>query len=445
MATAHSWYGDATSDVGNTAVMDLAEALTNMATAVRIPGQSDAALTSAVQTELTVVTAKAAAAGKVHPTKALSPATGVAGDLVARPIDAMFRLARATRPLISDDVYHWYRHWSWLRYLGIFDTAGGSLSLSATGLKVRANQRRVMSEELGVGFGVLVAEQWCRSLGASGPISVVDVDLALFEGRSWIELHAGRLRVGHRQPDYLMIYPDPGGAMSFAFKALECKGTASAANVVGQLARAATQLASLSLGGSAPQGIAVDTISDRLGIRYRAVDPEDDSISDVVTITSNDLQRARQPADLPASQDGVVSVPAGEFVANSLLVGMGTLADYAGNLSASAELLPPITRERLQRVQRERTIRETEEGQFIGIEELLPTPTGEQLRVFSGVAANIDAALTTGRVEAVRAAQEEFHQARTSRTTGSQSRKDAETVATVVATSDDGAVLILDQ
>lgn len=424
--------------------MDLAEALTTMATPVWIPGQSDNALIAAVQNELNLITAKATAAGQTLPTKPLSPAVGVAGGLVARPIDALHRLAKATRPLISDDVYHWYRHWSWLRYLGIFDVTAGGLGLSATGLRVRANQRRVMSEEVGVGFGVLVAEQWCRHLGASGPILVVDVDLALYEGRSWVELHAGRLRVGGRQPDYLMIYPDPSSASAFAFKAVECKGTASAANVPGQLARATTQLASLSLGGSAPQGIAVDTISDRAGVRYRAVDPEDDTRPDTVTISNEDLQRARQPADLQQSRDGVISVPAGEFIATSLLVGMGTLADYAGNLSAAAELLPPVTRERLHRVERDRTTRETEDGTFVGIEQLLPTPTGEQLRVFSGVAANVDAALTTGRLEAVRAAQEELHQVRLSRIADSEARVSHDPGGPVVASSDDGAVLILE-
>lgn len=429
--------------VGETEGMDLAEALTTMATPVWIPGQSDANLVAAVQNELNVMSVKAAAAGQTLPMKPLSLAGGVAGGFRASPVDALHRLAKATRPLISDDVYHWYRHWAWLRYLGVFDVSGGNLGLSAVGLKIRANQRRVLSEELGVGFGVLVAEQWCRHLGAGGPILVVDVDLALYEGRRWVELQGGRLRVGGRQPDYLMIYPDPSDALAFTFKALECKGTASAANVPGQLARAATQLASLSLGGSPPQGLAVDTVSDRAGVRYRAIDPEDDSESDTVTISNEDLQRARQPADVRWSSRGTISLPAAEFVANSLLVGMGSLADYAGNLSAAAELLPPVTRERLQRVPRDRTIRETEDGQFVGVEQLVPTPGGERLRVFSGVAESVDAALTTGSIEAVRSAQQEFHEVHLSRMADSESRATDVPEGPVVATSSDGAVLIL--
>lgn len=414
-----------------------------MATPVRIPGQSDSTLVADVQNELNLMSTKAASSGQVLPTKPLSPATGVASGLATRPIDALHRLAMATRPLISDDVYSWYRHWSWLRYLGIFDVSGSGLRLSAAGLKVRANQRRVMSEELGVGVGILVAEQWCRHLGATGPIVVVDVDLALYEGRRWVDLHAGKLRVGGRQPDYLMIYPDRSSSRTFTFKAVECKGTVSPANARGQLARAATQLASLSLGGSPPQGIAVGTISDRAGIRYRAVDPKEDSDSDVVTISDADLRRARQPAGAERSDAGVISLPAGEFIANSLLVGMGTLADYAGNLPAAAEFLPPATRERLQRVERDRTTRETEDGQFVGVEQLLPTPGGEQLRVFSGVAAAVDTALTSGSVEAVRTAQVQFQQGRPSRMTTSQPQEPDLSDGPVVATSSDGAVLIL--
>lgn len=415
------------------------------ATPVWVAGRSDHNLVTAVQNELNVMAAKAAAAGQTLPMKPLSVAIGVTGGLGVRPIDALHQLAKATRPLIPDDVYHWYRHWAWLRYLGIFDVSGANLGLSAAGLRVRANQRRVMSEEVGVGFGILVAEQWCRHLGATGPITVVDVDLALYEGRMWVELHAGRLRVGGRQPDYLMVYPDPSNPQAVTFKTVECKNTASAANVTGQLARAATQLASLSLGGSPPQGIAVDTISDRAGVRYRAIDPDEEAGADTLSIAERELQRARQPADVARSDNGVISLPAGEFIANSLLVGMGTLADYAGNLSAAAEFLPPVTRERLQRVPRDRTIRETEDGQFVGVEQLLPTPGGEQLRAFSGVAASVDAALSTGSIEAVRAAQEEFQQMRPSRTPAGEPRASSRSEDPVVATSSDGSVLILNR
>jgi len=128
----------------------------------------------------------------------------------------------------------------------------------------------------------VVAEQWCKQLGATGPITIVDVDLALHEGRRWLRVHRADPTIGDRQPDYLLAYPDPRNARAFVFKTLECKGTVSLANVTGQLARAVTQLGSLELSGVTPQGIAVSTVSNRDGVHYLAVDPEDDQSSDTV-------------------------------------------------------------------------------------------------------------------------------------------------------------------
>jgi len=134
--------------------MDLIEALQVMHDRAFVPGLSDIDVADAVQTDVNALVADGAANGTAIHAKPVTPAAGVDGGFLARPIEAMLRLARATRPLISDDVYDWYRHWGWLRYLGIFDHhPDGTLGLSAAGLGVRANQRRVMSEDLGVGFG----------------------------------------------------------------------------------------------------------------------------------------------------------------------------------------------------------------------------------------------------------------------------------------------------
>lgn len=120
--------------------VDLVYALDRMDTPVHVSGRSDASLATAVQTEVAALVANTAAKGTSLPAKPVTPAVGVHGGFVTRPIDAMLRLARATRPLISDDVYDWYRHWGWLRYLGIFDRQSpGLLGLSAAGLGIRAN------------------------------------------------------------------------------------------------------------------------------------------------------------------------------------------------------------------------------------------------------------------------------------------------------------------
>lgn len=267
-----------------------------------------------------------------------------------------------------------------------------------------------MSEDLGVGFGCLVAEQWCRHLGAVGPVTIVDVDLALHEGRRWLQLHGADPNMGDRQPDYLLIYPDAINVRAFTFKALECKGTVSLPNCTGQLARAVTQLGSLELSGVAPQGIAVATVSNRDGVQYFAVDPEDDQIPDTVVVTSRDLERARarEPRAFTRSQKGAIDIGAGEFIGTSLLMSAGTLADYAGNNAAAAEFLPPPTLSRLSRRPRDRVERETEEGNFRGVEYRFPAPDGTQLHVFMGVVDSVDNALLSGDLDEVIAAQMNF-------------------------------------
>jgi hypothetical protein len=417
--------------------VDLVDALVRMNSHLYVPGNSDASLATAVQAEVDALVADAAANGTALPAKLVTPAVGVDGGLVTRPIDAMLRLARATRPLISDDVYDWYRHWGWLRYLGIFDwRSAGVLGLSAAGLGVRANQRRVMSEDLGVGFGCVVADLWCARLGAAGPTAIVDMDLALNEGRRWLQRHGANPAVGDRQPDYLLIYPGPTSTRAFAYKALECKGTVSLANVNGQLGRAVTQLASLELSGMTPQGIAVSTVSNGSGVQYFAVDPADYGAIEVVTLTDRDLARARQPGEVRRSVDGTIEIDAGEFIAISLLMNAGTLADYGGNNEAATEFLPPPTLSRLSRRPRDRVVRETAEGTFRGVEYRFPAPDGTPLRVFMGVAAPVDDALASGDIDEVTGAQLSFRAERQeSLTTGGSDL--------VSATSDDGAILLL--
>jgi hypothetical protein len=419
--------------------MDLLEALQVMHTPTIVTGRSDVGLVNAVQAEVDALVAEAAAKGEHLPAKAVTTAAGVNRGFIARPIDAMLRLARATRPLVSDDVYDWYRHWGWLRYLGVFEySPTGELGLSEAGLGVRANQRRVMSEDLGVGFGCLLAERWCRHLGAHGPVSIVDVDLALHEGRQWLRHLGADLRVLDRQPDYLLVYPDYRNTRAFTFKALECKGTVSAGNATGQLARAATQLASLELSGAAPQGLAVSTISGRDGVQYMAIDPEDDRNDDTVVVTNRDLSRARarEPADIRRSGEGAVGIGASDFIATSLLMSAGTLADFAGNNAAAAEFLPSSTLGRLSRRSRDRVVRETSEGVFRGVENQFSAPGGSPLHVFMGVVNVVDRALLTGDLDAVTGAQIAFREEREERQEDVASERAS-------AITDDGSILIL--
>ncbi|GAA3783831.1 hypothetical protein GCM10022225_84960 [Plantactinospora mayteni] len=115
-------------------------------------------------------------------------------------------------------MYDVHAHWGLLRYLGLFAVgSGGSLVLSTAGRRIVGNQRRVTSEELGIGFAVYLAETWAESrrLGAS-TVRTVDIDAALASG----SISVGGLRVLVEQtgsrPDYLLISDSVGGSGRFS-------------------------------------------------------------------------------------------------------------------------------------------------------------------------------------------------------------------------------------
>jgi hypothetical protein len=411
--------------------MDIETALRIMRTTVALPGESSTQL-------CTEVSALAASLHPGHRVKSVIPAAGLGFGAPVRPMDAMLELARATRPHVSDDVFVAYKHWAWLRYLGVFDLdAHRALGLSEAGRKVHGNQRRVLSEELGVGFGVLLAKRWCRALGATGTITPVDLDVVLTEGYAWtVPLSARNVTVKGRQPDYLLLVDDASAPLSKTLKVVECKGTKAPSYAPIQIARALTQLGSLTVDGRTPTGLAVSTVSTRDEVSYLAVDPEDpDELSYLVDDQA--VRSIRRDKALRAD-DGAIDLDPTELLGTAVTISAGALADYAGNVEAATSWLPPSTTERLSRSPKPRVTRENEMGEFRGVEYVFPTPDGRRvLRVFEGVETGVDQALTSERVEDVVAAT-----ARTASRFGSAEPLDlpsGESEATAV--SSDGAIL----
>ncbi|WP_146179844.1 hypothetical protein [Micromonospora sp. RP3T] len=59
------------------------------------------------------------------------------GQATVRPLDVLLRLAVATKPQYQTDLYEAHRHWSLLRYLGLFDAGSdGQLCLSSAGRRI---------------------------------------------------------------------------------------------------------------------------------------------------------------------------------------------------------------------------------------------------------------------------------------------------------------------
>jgi hypothetical protein len=158
-----------------------------------------------------------------------------------RAADVLLRLATATRPRYQVDVLDMQLHWSLMRYLGFFDSHDGStdLHLSAAGRRIPGNQRRVTSEEIGIGSATLMAAARPRRPVGSKTKKVT--------------------MIGSKRPDYLLISDIPGRTDAVKVAVLECKGTKTPGYSFQQLSSAAHQLQGLLVDGRRPLGLAVST------------------------------------------------------------------------------------------------------------------------------------------------------------------------------------------
>lgn len=383
--------------------MDLHEARAVVSRSYRVPGQSDNAL----------VTKVAGTKNFTLPAKALQPASGLAAGTTIRPIEALHYLAYVTRALYQDDVYDRYVHWALLRYLGFFDQgpsspAGvSSLRVSQAGRRIAGNQRRLASEEMGIGFGCLLAARWfAHDLGSPGiPVSFVDIDVALRDGfvmagGSKKVVSTLQTQIGSKRPDYLMLAPDKLTGR-YRARAVECKGTSTPGYGLPQLAGALHQLEGVTLDGRVPPGVAVCTITPNKGdVRYLAIDPADrDEPTFDVGVDDNAYD-----VILPAINE---PVEGRRLVDTALRSSWATLADFGGNTDAVRRWAPRLMSERLVRRPRERGLVATPAGVVNGSTSTFRFD-GTTMAVTYGIASDVDAALSSGQGRRVRDAQIEF-------------------------------------
>jgi hypothetical protein len=366
---------------------------------VRLSGCSDASLVQRVQEAPNFVPGE----------KALSEVPGLDGGTILRPVEGLHWLSYATRPRYQDDLLDVYMHWALVRYIGLFEhrddgAADAVLGLSQPGQRIRGNQRRVTSEEMGIGFGALLASRWFEQTGAAGlPIGIVDVDAALadryvFAGGSRHSVRA----VADRRPDYLLIAPDPEYRRHYRVRALECKGTSSGPGYgVRQLASAVEQLAGISVGGRVPQGLAVSTMTANNRMSYLAIDPGDkDEPSYEVSSATID-----QAGDFQLTDD-VRNVPPALLASASVRASWAALADFSGNLPALDRWAPAVMRRRLDRQQRQRVTFDTPYGTARGVSVTVGLD-GQRLNVRYAIDEAIDQQMDQG-AEAIADAQSEF-------------------------------------
>jgi hypothetical protein len=380
--------------------MDLSEAMHIVSSRVHLHGRSDGTLLDRVRHMVDFDA----------PIKKLFPAVGLEAGVTLRPFEALHLLSYATGPRYQDDLFDTYVQWGLLRYLGFFELASHSsrlsrLMVSEAGQRIVGNQRRLTSEEMGIGFGALLATRWFEATGAATgvPISIVDIDVALDDRYIYAAGSRKAVRAaGTRRPDYLIICHDPAVRGRYRVRVLECKGTRTPGYAVQQLASAVEQLSGIRVAGRIPAGLAVSTISADNGVSYLAIDPED--ADEAYEVNSNTIARA---ASFRLSDIDPADVPPVDLASASVRASWATLADFGGNLSALERWSPEVMSRRLSRRPRERVNFETPFGIARGTSITFGFE-GRQLNVRYGIDQIVDQRITQGVAESITEAQTEF-------------------------------------
>jgi len=386
-----------------------------------------------------------------------------------RAVDVLLRLVTATRPRYQVDVLDMQLHWGLLRYLGFFDLSfdGSSrMRLSDAGRRIPGNQRRVTSEEVGIGFAVLLAETWMATAGGSGVTRTVDVDVALQDETIVAGGQVKKVKkTGTKRPDYLLIADIPGRPGAVRIAVLECKGTKTPGYFVQQLSAAAHQLHGLTVDGRRPTGLAVSTLLGRPPVAFYALESPrrprptygedylrdvdmimepspDEEVPEFVPAADLDVDLSDYDLD-PGNYEIDVSqgtVDAGNLAVAALQASWASIADMAGNDGAFRRWAsgPMLRRlERGQSAQRERVTISLRNGLDVrGLRNVMSLPGG-QLEVVLGVESGVDAALDGNDPRGILAAQQQLsdvpRQSRELRRTGDQ----------VESINSDGSALVL--
>jgi hypothetical protein len=390
-------------------------------------------------------------------------ATALHGGASLRPADVLLRLAQATRARFQPDIFGIQSHWALMRYLGIFEPSAASpagFALSSSGVSVVGNQRRVMSEELGIGFSVALAEEWQRGRDPrSGTPRVVDIDVALGEGQiSANGANHSVASVRKQRPDYLLIADRPGaGPGGLRIELLESKGTKTKGHSPNQLIAASRQLRGIEVNGVSPRGLAVSTVISQGSVHFNALQTPTRTRSDrsaLVAPASADVPESEEPDTVDVDVEELArpivyemdrgdSNRSRDLVTAAVQSSWAMLGDFAGNEQAFEHWAPSALRRNLARAsprRRTRTGREAVAGRpSRGTINTIALPGG-QLEMFLGVDAEIDEALSSGDPERILTAQRGFSQRRFGQTQWNDSSDGQDRVH---AARDDGAVMLL--
>ncbi|BCJ76082.1 hypothetical protein CS0771_56260 [Catellatospora sp. IY07-71] len=385
--------------------MKLTNALNFVGSTVTVPSISDTALV-----------------GKVSSTKGyarpLKEVRALDGPITVRIVDVLHRLAAATAPQVDQTLYEVYKHWGLFRYLGLFETTKSrkvhppSIKLSQAGRRIRGNQLRVTSEDIGIGFSIMLAEKWLRANGHAGPPRVIDIDVALANG----SVRGQKVsKTGSKRPDYLLISDVPGRLGAFTLAVLECKGTTSRSVAYGQLARGGGQLDGVTIAAEIPDGLVTSTVMGTQSIKCLALQTSRPRFTDRSATTSLPPAPATPAIQLDLTRlddrfadDSRANDSNETLVEGALMASWASLGELSGNRVAFQRWSHPSRAYRFTSDDRD-----GQHGSYVtggnrhvmGQRKIVPLPGG-LLEVTLGVDAEVDEALRAGSPSDVLLAQQ---------------------------------------
>jgi hypothetical protein len=316
------------------------------------------------------------------------------------PAQLLRELSIAYSPPMTGFAYWLVAKWALARYFWIFEppAPGFPLRMTAASTNLPTRQKGLLAEDMGVAFTRLLAPI-VSGLPAGGSIDWVNGELAL-GGAAVGAFGVVPLAGAGAGPDYFGQVVAPGGGAAGTPLAFEAKGTTGVSNWVTQMRHAAVQLTTAALDDgsgapySMPQGFIFSTQLSVGGVKVRLLDPEGDWAGPIGN--RRDSERPEQ-LETVADEDGVrvVRDPAGfrrdlADLANAQLLG------YAGRFAESARKVPV----RARAIEAERVVpdaplarRETQYGDYSGLEITVGAGHASGLRLFYGLENNVLGAL----------------------------------------------------
>lgn len=312
-------------------------------------------------------------------------------DVYIRPVDLLHALGKVTTPPMPNlvDICSW---WAYYRYLWAFAPphVGVKLRLSREAKEIDFHQKGLLSDEMGVGMAAYLMATFCNA-----PQSL-DVDVAI--RRRLLPVTT----VHDVAPDYIFF-----DAAQTTFFVVECKGTqTSRANAMKQLVRGCEQVPSLQFtDGTIATALVVAThLSEDATNTYVLDPPPDDHVGDGSKVPDDpEQQDSSKPIEVAPNRWEVRDLAA--FRRATQVGVQARLLAFAGDEEGAANKLREIlVIDRSRRMLRGQPpqVRETEQGEFVGTTQVLPTRDAVRLEAFHGTARPLIESSMSGDVERFR-------------------------------------------